>query len=70
MQGGSGSSSSSSGGGKSRMVHFRTLDWDMDELRPLVVELEFVRFAGGPVVARTVELRDRVQARGGGAESL
>ncbi len=54
MQGGSGSSSSSSGGGKSRMVHFRTLDWDMDELRPLVVELEFVRFAGGPVVARTV----------------
>jgi hypothetical protein len=36
------------------MVHFRTLDWDMDELRRLVVELEFVRFAGGTVVARTV----------------
>ncbi|KAK4034841.1 beta subunit of N-acylethanolamine-hydrolyzing acid amidase-domain-containing protein [Parachaetomium inaequale] len=41
-------------GGGSRMVHFRTLDWDMDELRRLVVELEFVRVAGGPVVARTV----------------
>jgi hypothetical protein len=37
-----------------RLVHFRTLDWAMDELRRLVVELEFVRFAGGPVVARTV----------------
>jgi hypothetical protein len=37
-----------------RMLHFRTLDWDMDVLRRLVVELEFVRVAGGPVVARTV----------------
>ncbi|KAG7285739.1 hypothetical protein NEMBOFW57_008033 [Staphylotrichum longicolle] len=53
----SASSSSSGGetaGGSSRMVHFRTLDWDMDELRQLVVELEFVRAEGGPVVARTV----------------
>ncbi|KAK3896621.1 hypothetical protein C8A05DRAFT_48399 [Staphylotrichum tortipilum] len=37
-----------------RMVHFRTLDWDMDELRRLVVELEFVGVEGGPAVARTV----------------
>lgn len=39
---------------KSRIVHFRTLDWDMDELRHLIVELDFVRAAGGPVVATTV----------------
>lgn len=26
-----------------RMLHFRTLDWDMDELRKLIVQLEFVR---------------------------
>jgi hypothetical protein len=42
------------GGDDGRMLHFRTLDWDMDALRRLVVELEFVRVAGGPVVARTV----------------
>lgn len=53
MQGDS-SSSSASGGSESKIVHFRTLDWDMDSLRALVVELEFVKFPGGPVVARTV----------------
>ncbi|KAF2670288.1 hypothetical protein BT63DRAFT_361887, partial [Microthyrium microscopicum] len=37
-----------------RMVHFRTLDWDMDELRRVVVCLEFVEYEGGPVVATTV----------------
>ncbi|KAK3315915.1 hypothetical protein B0H66DRAFT_559965 [Apodospora peruviana] len=36
------------------MVHFRTLDWGMDTLRYLVVELDFVRTKGGPVVATTV----------------
>ena len=36
---------------KSKMVHFRTLDWDMDPLRMLIVELDFVRVAGGPVLA-------------------
>ena len=36
------------------MHHFRTLDWGMDLLRQLVVELEFVRRAGGPVVATSV----------------
>lgn len=39
-----------------RMMHFRTLDWEMDNLRKLVVVLEFVRSADDPevVVARSV----------------
>ncbi|KAF4992503.1 hypothetical protein FDECE_13692 [Fusarium decemcellulare] len=37
-----------------RILHFRTLDWGMDRLRRIVVELDFVRHAGGPVVATTV----------------
>ena len=40
--------------GGSRMVHFRTLDWGMEALRLVVVQLEFVERAGGPVVARSV----------------
>ena len=36
------------------MLHFRTLDWGMESLRHLVVELDFVRRAGGPVVATSV----------------
>ncbi|KAM7212935.1 hypothetical protein V8F06_011690 [Rhypophila decipiens] len=39
---------------KRRIAHFRTLDWGMNPLRHLVVELEFVRHEGGPVIARTV----------------
>lgn len=39
---------------RSHMVHFRTLDWGMDPLRELVVELNYVRSPGGPVVATTV----------------
>ncbi|OIW25396.1 hypothetical protein CONLIGDRAFT_656996 [Coniochaeta ligniaria NRRL 30616] len=39
---------------RSHIVHFRTLDWGMDPLRELVVELEYVRSPGGPVVATTV----------------
>ncbi|KAL8344213.1 hypothetical protein RB601_004647 [Gaeumannomyces tritici] len=38
----------------SRILHFRTLDWGMEELRALTVELDFVRRPGGPVVATTV----------------
>ena len=37
-----------------RMCHFRTLDWDMEELRALVVRLNFVREDGGEVVARSI----------------
>ncbi|KAB5518838.1 beta subunit of N-acylethanolamine-hydrolyzing acid amidase-domain-containing protein [Coniochaeta sp. 2T2.1] len=39
---------------RSRMVHFRTLDWGMDPLREIVVELNYVRSPKGPVVATTV----------------
>ncbi|KAM0192413.1 hypothetical protein ACHAPA_011460 [Fusarium lateritium] len=37
-----------------RMLHFRTLDWGMERLRQIIVELDFVRFTGGPVVATTI----------------
>lgn len=40
-----------------RMLHFRTLDWGMDPLRTVVVQLEFVRSKSEEpeqVVARTV----------------
>ncbi|PCD31894.1 hypothetical protein FGRA07_09893 [Fusarium graminearum] len=40
--------------GKTRMLHFRTLDWGMEGLRHIIVELDFVRHAGGPVVATTI----------------
>lgn len=42
------------GAAASRMVHFRTLDWGMDALRLVVVQLEFVERPGGPVIARSV----------------
>ncbi|KAG0043764.1 hypothetical protein BGZ83_011062 [Gryganskiella cystojenkinii] len=41
-------------GQESRILHMRTLDWGMDQLRELTVELDFVRYPGGPVVATTV----------------
>jgi len=34
------------------ILHFRTLDWDMEELRPLVIQVEFIR--GGSIAARAV----------------
>ena len=37
-----------------RMLHFRTLDWGMDILRGLVVQLDFVRHAGGVVIATSI----------------
>jgi len=39
---------------RSRMVHFRTLDWGMDPLREIIVELNYVRSPEGPIVATTV----------------
>lgn len=38
----------------SKMVHFRTLDWDMDSLRRVVVQLDFVLDKDGPVVASSI----------------
>jgi beta subunit of N-acylethanolamine-hydrolyzing acid amidase len=42
---------------ESKMVHFRTLDWGMDELRSVLVVLEFVRSKSkdpGKVIARSI----------------
>jgi beta subunit of N-acylethanolamine-hydrolyzing acid amidase len=39
-----------SSNGKSKMVHFRGLDWDMEQLRKIIIRVEYVR--GGAVVAR------------------
>jgi hypothetical protein len=37
-----------------RVVHFRTLDWGMDQLRKIVVELDYVREEGGRVEATSI----------------
>jgi len=39
-------------GGEDRMVHFRTLDWEMDKLREVIIQVEYTR--KGQVVARAV----------------
>ena len=36
------------------MLHFRTLDWGMDGLRKIIVQLDFVNEAGGDVIARSI----------------
>lgn len=40
--------------GQWKMLHFRTLDWGMDALRKVVIELDFIRETDGPVVASTI----------------
>ena len=42
------------GKGETKMLHFRTLDWGMESLRKVVVELDFVEHADGPVIATSV----------------
>lgn len=37
-----------------RMLHFRTLDWGMDALRKVIVQLNFVRGAAGKVIAQSI----------------
>lgn len=37
-----------------KMLHFRTLDWGMDVLRKMIVQLDFVESRGGPVFATSV----------------
>jgi hypothetical protein len=37
-----------------RMMHFRTLDWDMPELRDALVQFDFVARPGGEVIARSI----------------
>ena len=41
-------------GGIAKMLHFRTLDWGMDVLRKVIVQLEFVEHPGGEVIARSI----------------
>jgi len=39
------------------MLHFRTLDWTMDPLRKILVQLEFVRTSSatpGQIIARSI----------------
>lgn len=36
------------------MLHFRTLDWGMDPLREVVVQLEFKNGARGDIIARSI----------------
>ena len=40
--------------GNSKMLHFRTLDWGMDALRKIVVQLDFVQSPGGPTIASSI----------------
>ena len=42
------------GGSSSRMLHYRTLDWGMDELRQWTVRLQYVRSPSTEIIARTV----------------
>jgi hypothetical protein len=41
-------------GSISKMLHFRTLDWEMDALRHIVVNLEFIQSPSSKVIARSV----------------
>jgi len=41
-------------GRRKKMLHFRSLDWSMDELRDVLVQFEFVEQDGGEVVARAI----------------
>ena len=42
------------GGQEPCMLHFRTLDWGMDVLRRVVVQLDYVERSQGPVIASTI----------------
>ena len=37
-----------------RMLHFRTLDWGMDPLRELVVQLDFIKKPGDNIIASSI----------------
>lgn len=42
------------GSSRSKMLHFRTLDWGMPSLRRVIVQLDFVAKKGGPIIASSV----------------
>lgn len=37
-----------------KMLHFRTLDWDMPALKKVIVQFEFREYRTGPVIARAI----------------
>jgi hypothetical protein len=37
-----------------RMLHFRTLDWDMSELRDVLVQFDYITEPDGSIIARTI----------------
>ena len=39
-------------GRNTKMLHFRTLDWGMDALRKVIVQLDFIERPGGQVIVR------------------
>ena len=39
---------------ETKMLHFRTLDWGMDPLRKVVVQLDFIEKPGGPIIATSI----------------
>ncbi|KAI4128555.1 MAG: hypothetical protein LQ347_004129 [Umbilicaria vellea] len=41
-------------GRDAKMLHFRTLDWGMDSLRKIVVQLDYVKEAGGEPIATSI----------------
>lgn len=40
--------------GSAKMLHFRTLDWGMDPLRKVVVQLDFIRRPNEPIFASSI----------------
>jgi N-acylethanolamine-hydrolysing acid amidase beta subunit-like protein len=42
--------------GQKKMAHFRTVDWydEMEDLRDLLIQVDFVQGSGGPVIARAI----------------
>lgn len=56
--------------GQSRMLHFRTLDWGMDPLRGIVVQLDYVRRPNGPIIASSLTYAGYVGVLTGVREGL
>ena len=56
--------------GQSRMLHFRTLDWGMDPLRGIVVQLDYVGRSNGPIIASSLTYAGYVGVLTGVREGL
>ena len=40
--------------GRQKMIHYRTMDWGMDPLRKVIVQLDFINYEKGPIIASSV----------------